>query len=138
MSGSLLNLLREAVTRRRVDANRNDVASRLRHFRTTAGITQDALARAARLTPKFVSQIENGHVNPSIAALTRLVEDGLGMPMAAFFATDANGDMRDDLAKLVALFATQPRTVRRRALRVMKALCADDRDDHDGVRRADR
>jgi transcriptional regulator with XRE-family HTH domain len=106
----------------------------MRHFRTTAGITQDALARAAKLTPKFVSQIENGHVNPSIAALARLVEDGLGIPLAAFFATDSSGDMRDDLAKLVALFATQPRAVRRRALRVMKALCADDRDDHDGAR----
>ena len=105
------------------------MAQRLRHFRTTAGITQDALARAARLTPKFVSQIENGHVNPSIAALSRLVEDGLGMPLAAFFASDARGDMRDELAKIVALFAAQPRPMRRRALRVMKALCAEDRED---------
>src|ERR1700733_14093855 len=112
MTGSLLNLLREAVTRRRVDAHRNDVAARMRHFRTTAGITQEVLARAAKLTPKFVSQIENGHVNPSIAALARLVEDGLGIPRAAFFATDANGDMRDALGKLVALFASQPRAVR--------------------------
>lgn len=106
------------------------MAQRLRHFRTSAGITQDALARAAKLTPKFVSQIENGHVNPSIAALSRLVEDGLGMPLAAFFASDgARDDIRDELAKIVALFATQPRTMRRRALRVMKALCVQDGDD---------
>jgi transcriptional regulator with XRE-family HTH domain len=114
---------------RRRGSQEKVVAARLRHFRTTAGITQDALARAAKLTPKFVSQIENGHVNPSIAALARLVEDGLGIPLAAFFATDAKGDTRDELAKLVALFANQPPMVRRRALRVMKALCADDSHD---------
>ena len=37
--------------------------------------------------------------------------------------------MRDELAKIVALFAAQPRPMRRRALRVMKALCAEDRED---------
>lgn len=106
-----------------------EVAARLRHFRTTARITQEALARSAKLTPKFVSQIENGHVNPSIGVLARLVENGLNLPLAAFFADDANGDMRDDLAKLVSLFATQPTDVRRRALRVLKALCEEHERD---------
>jgi transcriptional regulator with XRE-family HTH domain len=105
-----------------------DVGARLRYFRTTAGITQEALARAAKLTPKFVSQIENGHANPSIGVLARLVEDGLDLPLATFFASDGADDGRDDLAKLVALFASQPATVRRRAFRVLKALCAE----HDG------
>ncbi len=105
-----------------------NVGARLRFFRTTAGITQEALARAAKLTPKFVSQIENGHVNPSIGVLSRLVEDGLHLPLAAFFAGEASDDVRDDLAKLVALFASQPAAVRRRAFRVLKALCAE----HDG------
>lgn len=101
------------------------VAARLRHLRTSAGITQETLARSAKLTSKFVSQIENGHVNPSIGVLARLVEDGLRLPLAAFFADTADGDVRDDLAKLVALFASQPTQVRRRALRVLRALCDD-------------
>jgi transcriptional regulator with XRE-family HTH domain len=107
------------------------VAARLRQLRTGAGITQETLARSAKLTPKFVSQIENGHVNPSIGVLARLVEDGLRLPLAAFFADGAEGDMRDDLAKLVALFASQPAAVRRRALRVLKAL-VDEVDGRDG------
>ena len=102
-----------------------DIGARLRYFRTTSGITQEALARAAKLTPKFVSQIENGHVTPSIGVLSRLVEDGLRLSLAAFFAGDSDDDVRDDLAKLVALFASQPAAVRRRAFRVLKALCTE-------------
>lgn len=104
------------------------VPLRLRHFRRTAGITQEALARAAKLTPKFVSQIENGHVNPSIGVLARLVEDGLGLPLAAFFANHADGDFRPDLAELITLFARQPPRVRRLALRVLETLCAETAD----------
>jgi transcriptional regulator with XRE-family HTH domain len=102
----------------------SEVATRLRHFRTSAGITQETLARSAKLTPKFVSQIENGHVNPSIGVLARLVENGLKLPLAAFFATDTD-DMRDDLTKLVSIFAIQSADVRRCALRVMRALCEE-------------
>jgi transcriptional regulator with XRE-family HTH domain len=102
-----------------------EVATRLRHFRTSAGITQETLARSAKLTPKFVSQIENGHVNPSIGVLARLVEDGLKLPLAAFFANDTDGDIRDDLTKLVSIFAIQSSDVRKCALRVMRALCED-------------
>jgi transcriptional regulator with XRE-family HTH domain len=111
-----------------VSRRRRDVGARLRYFRTSSGITQEVLARSAKLTPKFVSQIENGHVNPSIGVLWRLVEDGLHLPLAAFFAGDAHDDLRDDLARLVALFASQPSPIRRRALRVLKALCVE----HDG------
>jgi transcriptional regulator with XRE-family HTH domain len=105
-----------------------DVAQRLRHFRALAGITQESLARIAKLTPKFVSQIENGHVNPSIAVLARVVHDGLDLPLSAFFAEDMHDDIRSDLAQLSALLAGQPLVVRRRALRVLKALCDEGRD----------
>jgi len=114
--------------RHQVKRRKGDFGARLRYFRTTAGITQEALARSAKLTPKFVSQIENGHVNPSIGVLSRLVEDGLHLPLAAFFADGSDGDVRDDLTKLVALFSSQPAGVRKRAFRVLKALCAE----HDG------
>lgn len=86
-------------------------------------MTQEVLARRADLTSKFVSQIENGHANPSMDVMARLVENGLGVPMSAFFAADDIGDLRDDLAKLEGLFAGQTAQVRRRALRVLHALC---------------
>jgi transcriptional regulator with XRE-family HTH domain len=95
-----------------------DVGQRLRAHRAAAGLTQEVLARRAHLTGKFVSQIENGHVNPSVDALMRLVEHGLGIPTAAFFAGVDGDDVRDDLIKLEALVA-----VRRRVLRTIRALC---------------
>ena len=91
----------------------------------TAGLTQEALARRARLTPKFISQVENGHANPSVAVLSRIVEAGLDLPLAAFFAHDIAG-LRSDLSTLAALLASQPTPIRRRALRVLKALVTED------------
>ena len=105
-----------------------DVSRRLRQFREHRGLTQEVLARHAKLTPKFVSQIENGHVNPSIAVLQRLVEDGLNIPLALFFASEL-GDDRGDLSTLLALVSAQPPDVRRRVLRVMKALLEPDELD---------
>jgi transcriptional regulator with XRE-family HTH domain len=102
-----------------------DFAARLRHFREARGLTQEALARGASLSAKFVSQIENGHTNPSIDVVVRLVEQGLELPMSAFFARDLGDDSRADLAQLAALLGGQPLAVRRRALRVLKALCEE-------------
>ena len=102
-----------------------DFGARLRHFREARGLTQEALARSANLSAKFVSQIENGHTNPSIDVVARLVEQGLELPMSAFFARDLGDDARADLAQLVALLGGQPLAVRRRALRVLKALCEE-------------
>lgn len=99
-----------------------DVGQRLRTFREAAGLTQEVLARRAHLTGKFVSQIENGHVNPSVDALMRLIEHGLGIPTSAFFAS-VDEDVRDDLVKLEALVAGQSAIVRRRVLRTIRALC---------------
>lgn len=73
------------------------------------------------MTPKFVSEIENGHANPSVGVLTRLIEHGLEIPISGFFSSDVVGALRDDMAKLEALFAGQSATARRRALRLLKA-----------------
>lgn len=102
-----------------------DFAVRLRHFREARGLTQEALGRASNLSAKFVSLIETGRTNPSLAAIVSLVEDGLELPLSAFFARDLGDDSRADLAQLVALLGGQPLAVRRRALRVLKALCEE-------------
>jgi transcriptional regulator with XRE-family HTH domain len=110
--------------RRRAKAAPN-VAARVRDFRIAAGFTQETLARRANLSAKYISQIENGHSNPSIEFLARLVEHGLGVPLAGFFADPHPDELRDDLAKLAAMFSAQPAHVRRRALRVLRATCED-------------
>ena len=112
---------RTATTRRAA----TEFGARLRHFREARGLTQEALARSAGLSAKFVSQIENGHSNPSIDVAARLIEQGLELPMSAFFARDLSDDSRPDLAQLVSLLGGQPLAVRRRALRVLKALCEE-------------
>jgi transcriptional regulator with XRE-family HTH domain len=99
-----------------------DVARRVRTFRIQAGLTQEELARVAKVTPKFLSQLENGHVNASIAVLARVVEDGLAMPLAMFFGADPDEDVVAEISTIVALLATQPVAVRRCAIRLIRAL----------------
>jgi transcriptional regulator with XRE-family HTH domain len=109
--------------RRRTPEHASDLGPRLRRFREAAGLTQKGLARKAGLTPKFVSQIENGHVNPSIEVVSRLVHDGLHLPLSAFFAADDGDAVQNDLDSIRALLGGQPAAVRRRAWRIVRALC---------------
>jgi transcriptional regulator with XRE-family HTH domain len=98
------------------------VGQRLRACRERLGLTQETIARRTNVAAKYVSEIENGHANPSIGVLERVVELGLGMPMSAFFMADDPGDVRDDLAKLRALLGGQAASVRAMALRLIRAL----------------
>jgi transcriptional regulator with XRE-family HTH domain len=72
-------------------------------------MTQETLARRAKVTPKFISQIENGRVNPSIGVLERIVVDGLRLTLGMFF-----------------LWHPDAAESRRRVLRVVAVLCDDD------------
>jgi len=95
-------------------------------------MTQEELARSAKVTPKFVSQLENGHVNASIAVLQRVVEEGLGIPLAMFFGSDPADDVIGDASTILQLLATQPLDVRRRAIRLVRALLEDEPTRSDG------
>jgi len=97
-----------------------DVGQRIRQLRVRLGMTQEALARVAKLTPKFLSQIENGRVNPSIGVLDRIVTDGFGVTMAVFFTWDPEDA---EVSRVLALLAQQPGEYRRRVLRVVEVLC---------------
>jgi transcriptional regulator with XRE-family HTH domain len=111
-----------------------DVARRVRSCQTQAGMTQEELARAAKVTPKFLSQLENGHLNASIAVLGRVVEDGLSMPLATFFGADPDDDVVAEVATIVALLAGQPEPVRRCASRLIRALIENDSRPNVSVR----
>jgi len=89
-------------------------------LRGALGLTQEELARRSRVSAKFVSAIENGHSSPSLEVFTRVVELGLAMPLGEFFASEDDEDR--ETAALRALVARQPAAVRRRALRVLRAL----------------
>lgn len=83
-------------------------------------MTQEALARVAKLTPKFLSQIENGRVNPSIGVLERIVSNGFGVTMGVFFTWDPEDA---EISRVLALLSQQSSEYRRRVLRVVEVLC---------------
>jgi transcriptional regulator with XRE-family HTH domain len=96
---------------------------RLRDLRQAASLSQEQLGQAAGVTAKYISAVENGHTNPSLLVLHALVQKGMGLPLAAFFAYDTGfAEAADELAELEALLASQPKKLRRRALHVLRAL----------------
>jgi len=89
---SILETLKTLRATETHEALATKIGQRVRRLRDQLGLTQEALAHASKLTPKFLSQIENGRVNPSIGVLARLVEDGLQVSLSAFFSWDDEGD----------------------------------------------
>lgn len=97
--------------------------ARIRAVRLAAGLTQDALAAASGLTAKYISELENGRANPSLASIHSLAEKGFGMPVAALFSYDVSPTgVGAAMAQLRALLGAQPEAVQRRILHVIQAL----------------
>lgn len=97
------------------------VGARVRELREVAGLTQDELGTRAKLTPKFISKVENGHVNPSIGVVARLC-DGLNVPLSIFFADAPGSELERDVAEIALLIGGEPADVRAQAIRVVRAL----------------
>jgi transcriptional regulator with XRE-family HTH domain len=95
----------------------------VRRMRLARRLTQDALAERAELTPKYVSEIENGHVNPSLKVIHAIAVDGLGVSVAELFAGPlALSPARPVVAKLVASLQSEPDDVCQVVVRVVDAL----------------
>ncbi|MGH2453720.1 MAG: cupin domain-containing protein [bacterium] len=60
------------------------LGERLRRRRVEQGMTMKALAAGADLTESFISQLERGRVNPSVASLQRITS-ALGTSLGRFF-----------------------------------------------------
>lgn len=105
----------------RIDPAARAVGKRVKELREAAKMTQDDLGQKAKLSAKFLSQVENGQANPSIGVVARLAA-ALSMPLPAFFSREAPTALVDDLAAINALVSAQPPVVRQRALRVLRAL----------------
>lgn len=113
------------------------VGSRLKEFRKTRELTQEALAEAADRSVDAISALERGLVLPSFETLERLAVV-LDVPLAAFFDSAVAGESRrraalrarlaalvhdlpdeylavavDQVAALASAVARQPRTTGR-------------------------
>jgi transcriptional regulator with XRE-family HTH domain len=76
---------------RNATAHATNLGSRLREVRRERGITLRQVAAAAGVTESFVSQVERGTANPSVATLRRMAE-ALGETMASLFVgTETTG-----------------------------------------------
>ena len=63
---------------------RKEVGLAIRHLRLERGLSQEALAKSARLNRTYMSGVESGKRNITLQTVTRLAE-ALGVPIADFF-----------------------------------------------------
>ncbi|MEO3999922.1 helix-turn-helix domain-containing protein [Mesorhizobium sp. CAU 1732] len=64
-----------------------ELGATLRRLRKTAGLTIEAAARRAEVTKGYLSKVESGLSQPSIAVITRLAE-GYGIPLSEVFISE--------------------------------------------------
>ena len=82
------------------------LAEKVRQFRTLKGMSQRALAEAAKTTGGNISQIETGkNPNPNIAVV-RAIATALGTTTAALMEEEPG----DDLRRLCPLLALRPKS----------------------------
>lgn len=70
-----------------------DLGPRLRALRARAGLSQRALAKRTGVPNSTISLIEAGRVNPSVAALKRILE-GIPVGLSEFFAFEPEAERR--------------------------------------------
>ena len=63
----------------------SELSARLRNLRAGRGWTQDEMARRAGLSKSYLSRIEDGERQPSLASLLSLAQ-AYGVPLASLFA----------------------------------------------------
>lgn len=68
-----------------------ELGTKLKEIRRGQGVTLQQIADQTGLSKSFVSQIETGSANPSIASLKKIT-DVLGVPLAALFTGSDNGN----------------------------------------------
>jgi transcriptional regulator with XRE-family HTH domain len=68
-----------------------ELGTKLKQIRRGRGVTLQQIADQTGLSKSFVSQIETGIANPSIASLKKIT-DVLGVPLGALFTNGDNGN----------------------------------------------
>jgi transcriptional regulator with XRE-family HTH domain len=67
------------------------VAHNIRKLRVKRGLSQESLAVDGRIDRTYVSRLERGRENPTVAVLEKLAI-ALGVPIADFFEVPAVGE----------------------------------------------
>ena len=103
------------------------LGAHVRELRLAAAMTQEELAHAAGVTPKYVSELEHGKTNPTLATLLAIAEKGFEMPLSIFLSFDMGADeAREQVRELNALLSAQKPAMRARLLRVIRAFIEPD------------
>lgn len=77
------------------------IGERLRQLREARGLSQETLAARAKVSAKFISEVERATTNTSVTVLWQLAVDGLGVSLSEFFQA-ADGAVADDVGSEVA------------------------------------
>ncbi len=97
------------------------IGERLRQLREARGLSQETLAARAKVSAKFIGEVERATTNTSVTVLWQLAVDGLGVSLSEFFQA-ADGAVADDVATATAIVSAQTPEARRRGIRVLRAL----------------
>jgi transcriptional regulator with XRE-family HTH domain len=68
-----------------MSAAAKQMGTRIRRLRKSKGMSQAALAKAAKLTRVYITRLEAGQQDPSLSTINALAK-ALGVPVAALLA----------------------------------------------------
>ena len=77
--------------------DKNEVAARIKELREARGLTQNALANAAGVSPTYIYQLERGEKSPTVEYIDHICW-GLGVTMGEFFG---GPEMSSDIAAVI-------------------------------------
>jgi len=103
-----------------MDAKRA-LGRRIKALRRRAALTQEGLAERTGLNPKYISGIERGRENPTLATLIRMAKE-LGVQPVELFDFDLDGATLATMRKAaVDLLGRLDAEALRRVLRILRA-----------------
>lgn len=71
----------------KIDFPEYSLAERIKYLRTSRGLSQAQLAKAAKVSQPTIAQIETGKKDPSVSTLRKIAQS-LDVELAALFAAD--------------------------------------------------
>jgi len=108
----------------KADSHQVALGKRVRELRASRNLSQEQLADASDITAKYLSQLENGHVNPSVGVMRAVAEDGLRVSLSTFFNFGFSGEDADAVSQeVVRLLSGAKKKERERALAALRAFC---------------
>jgi len=113
------------------------VGERIRRLRLEAGLSQEELGRASKMSTSYISRLETGEVNPTVDALTRIVRvfnlsiDGL-LELNTDAPTILASDELDPEIR-VWLFKLKSKKVSERTKRIIRTVIEEELKELDGA-----